>query len=154
MAHFQSFVCYKRSFDMRIVTCCWEKTLCDSVKYKNSPVGSLMWTWWWLLFCMPLSVTIGRGACVWERDGREITPAVFMHLYLCMLCIIALVWPIEFLIQHCSHQLWFALSPVWYYAVLLTSCLLPCERVCLCLCLSVSLWLSISPANWFVFPVY
>lgn len=45
---------------MRKVTRCCEKTLCDSVKCKNSPVGSLMWTWWWLLFCLLLSVAIGR----------------------------------------------------------------------------------------------
>lgn len=77
MAHFQSFVCYKWTFDMRIVTCCWEKTLCDSEKYKNSPVGLLMWTQWSLLFFMLLSFTVERNVCVCvslrEREERDYT---------------------------------------------------------------------------------
>lgn len=58
-----------------------------------------------------LCVCVYIYECVRERRQRDYTwfslkgTAVFMHLYLCMFCIIALVWPIELLIQHCSHQL-------------------------------------------------
>lgn len=131
MAHFQSFACYKLSFDMRIVTCCWEKTLCDSVKYKNSPVGSLMWTLWCLLFSVLLSASI--SGCVWKRlhlvrsqKCSHRGASVSVHAFVIVIASVS-----------CFYDAVPTTSPVWYYTELLTSLLLPYELVCLCLCLAV-----------------
>lgn len=158
MAHFQSFVCYKRSFDMRIVTCCREKTLCDSVKYKNSPVGSLMWTWWCLLFCMLLSVTIGRSVCMCVRETRERQE----RDYTCRVCAFVSVYALYYCLSLAPLSCLYSTVPtscdslfhlfdiILYYS--LHFCCHANVSVCVCVCLYLPLY--ISPANWFVFPVH
>lgn len=131
---------------MRMVTCCWEKTLCDSVKYKNSPVGALMWArnaFCSGCRCLPLKVApgvCGRGK---ERDIDEggDTFCINAFISVCVFCIIAFIWPVELLIQHCSHHLWLSFTCLILYCIthFMSAAMWMCLSVFVSVCISVYL---------------
>lgn len=138
VAHFQSLVRYKLSFDMRIVSdMLGENSLWLSKIY--SLVGSLVWTRSFLSFHMAVVRNYRwEGVCVGAlEDGREITPALIMHSYLCALYYLLSSGPLS-----CSYSAGPHASAFHLFHIIswLTSKLPSCEcvRLCLCLCLGLS----------------